>query len=999
VAIMSEGPFFGQDKKASGFRDWLDTVGTSEQLPEGSFQTDKSGLPTTGVNSRVVVIDKPQAGEVATPATNPQPKASDPLHDKVMAFRERLNDAIKRSDLDGMEDEARMLADAADRAGRSDLITMARGFIGQVQEKSGRLASAEYRAKREAKNLTLATAEDGVIAFPDMPTRSEELTREYAAMGYQGSGLTKTLAEAQKRIKDSGIQADIAKERDGYRILRKYPGTPVLTLDQLASIRDGINQRGGLGRIDANDVRRLNDGADKDIRYLMMRYIANQDVPRVGVDAKNTAHELMGDPPKQASPEPSAPLADTLRAKLQLEKDSRRAWARSTANDAETKAKSRAEEERLKLAADDMAPQIVAATEAAIGEYGGDIPDEKAKMPAAGTPEAIEVFRSHEQSNADMEGLWAEERELDREVASKKHGTKVREAAEKRREKLRDTIAEAKAEWNKKRDAMIRMRQEHAWNGPDLWRKLGVMTSWYPGRYSEVAAYLTKAADFLVGTISPELSAEDRGIVARDAVANFLESPLADSLTGRIDQKLYVFTKKSNQKAAIDRVEAAAPLQSHERSKFIRDIENTDDKDAMDKIAAEAEAMAAERNAQEAEAERIRAEAEAKQKEANTAALTDPAKMRATTARQALGKRGQPAGSPVNGSNKMAVWMKNAAAKVRGQIEALGEEPIEVRGNPMPPEAMERMANSLADKATVPATLLGAVGKDGEPVVLFAYGKDEVGAVNGKLWAFANTLGTGEWFTEDSGGVLVLKSGGKPVAMVAGIKGPHVPAVDRAAAMSRAASGWREASGPTPKTYLTPKSEAPSTPINEAAYPTLEDLGIKTEYASLVAKAEQATRDYHAALEAVSEARNKANTSLTDEAILAKARQMSGDENPSQGFTGLAIDKLINDNVGLRAAQAAVESTQKAKIQAERAVEAERHRAASAFKGEAEDKYRELIAGRKWWQHDAEANAIERMWASDPRIPVLREMAGTAANSYQIDTAGEILPPDFKPGV
>ncbi|MCC6229060.1 MAG: hypothetical protein IT432_07535, partial [Phycisphaerales bacterium] len=42
VAIMSEGPFFGQDKKASGFRDWLDTVGTSEQLPEGSFQTDKS---------------------------------------------------------------------------------------------------------------------------------------------------------------------------------------------------------------------------------------------------------------------------------------------------------------------------------------------------------------------------------------------------------------------------------------------------------------------------------------------------------------------------------------------------------------------------------------------------------------------------------------------------------------------------------------------------------------------------------------------------------------------------------------------------------------------------------------------------------------------------------------------------------------------------------------------------------------------------------------------
>lgn len=804
VAIMSEGPFFGQDRKASEFRDWLDTVGTSEQLPEGSFQSDKSGLPTTGVNARVVVIDKPQAGETTTTA-----KAS---------------------------------ASPADDAG-------------------------------------------------------------------------------------------------------------------------------GAGR--------------KEVK---------------GGEAKNTAHELMGEAPKQEKPAP-ADILPAIKEKLRLEKDSRRAWARSTVNDAETKAKSRAEEERLKLAADNMAPQVVAATEAAIGEYPGDIPTEKAKMPSAGTPEGLEVFRAHEQANEDMEGLWAEERELDREVASKKHGTKVREAAENRREKLRTTIGEAKAEWTKKRDAMIRMRQEHAWNGPDLWRKLGVMTSWYPGRYSEVAAYLTKAADFLVGKIAPELSTEDRGIVARDAVSNFLESPLSDSLTSRIDQKLYVFTKKANQKAAIDRVNAASPLQTHERSKFISAIENTDDKDAMGKIAAEAEAMAAERNAQEAEAERIQAEAEAKQKEANTAALTDPAKMRATTARQALGKRAQPTGSPVNGSNKLAVWMANAAAKARSQIEALGEEPIEVRGRPVTPESMASMADSLADKATVPATLLGAVGKDGEPFVLFAYGKDEVGAVNGKMWAFANTLGTGEWFTEESGGVLVLKVGGKPVVMVAGIKSEHVPPVDRVAALAKASAGWREASGPTPKTYLTPKSEAPSTPINEAAYPTLEDLGIKTEYSSLVAKAEQATRDYHAALDAVSDARNRANTSLTDEAILAKARAMSGEENPSQGFTGLAIDKLINDNPGLKAATAAVEAAQKAKILAERAVESERHRAASAFKGEAEDKYRSLIADRKWWQHDAEANAIERLWSSDPRVSVLRELANTAANSYEIDTRGEILPHDFKPGV
>jgi len=54
VAVMSEGPFFREDKKASGFRSWMEMVGgTSEKLPEGTFKV--SG---TGVNTRMVVIDK-----------------------------------------------------------------------------------------------------------------------------------------------------------------------------------------------------------------------------------------------------------------------------------------------------------------------------------------------------------------------------------------------------------------------------------------------------------------------------------------------------------------------------------------------------------------------------------------------------------------------------------------------------------------------------------------------------------------------------------------------------------------------------------------------------------------------------------------------------------------------------------------------------------------------------------------------------------------------------
>lgn len=64
VAIMGEGVFFGSDKKAGEFREWLESVGgTDEKLDEGSFQ-DASLPVNTGVNARMVVVDKP-AGNVS----------------------------------------------------------------------------------------------------------------------------------------------------------------------------------------------------------------------------------------------------------------------------------------------------------------------------------------------------------------------------------------------------------------------------------------------------------------------------------------------------------------------------------------------------------------------------------------------------------------------------------------------------------------------------------------------------------------------------------------------------------------------------------------------------------------------------------------------------------------------------------------------------------------------------------------------------------------------
>ena len=58
VALMGEHSFFAKDKKSQEFREWLESVGGSdEKLPEGTFQ-DPSLPVNTGVNARMVVIEK-----------------------------------------------------------------------------------------------------------------------------------------------------------------------------------------------------------------------------------------------------------------------------------------------------------------------------------------------------------------------------------------------------------------------------------------------------------------------------------------------------------------------------------------------------------------------------------------------------------------------------------------------------------------------------------------------------------------------------------------------------------------------------------------------------------------------------------------------------------------------------------------------------------------------------------------------------------------------------
>jgi hypothetical protein len=118
AAIMSEGPFYRSDKKATEFRDWLESVGgSSEKLPEGSFKdSDRS----TGVATRMVIIDKPEISYRREPAAAPsqririERKANWTRNEKRVAAEmkrlasQRFGDGLKLDYVDSITDSSGM---------------------------------------------------------------------------------------------------------------------------------------------------------------------------------------------------------------------------------------------------------------------------------------------------------------------------------------------------------------------------------------------------------------------------------------------------------------------------------------------------------------------------------------------------------------------------------------------------------------------------------------------------------------------------------------------------------------------------------------------------------------------------------------------------------------------------------------------------------------------------------------------------------------------------
>lgn len=178
VAVMGEGAFFRGDKTATAFREWTESLGAvDEKLPEKTF-LDPSLPATTGANTRVVVIDKPEA-RASRPAA--QSKAT------VPEIRAALEARLGRAKLKLLEDSGTLtIVQRARDAGPQ--------FRG-AEWSSAKGLAVDGRAILIAGNLTADTAY-GVLLH--------EVGEHVGMRGLLGDKAYGALVDAFQKLVDAG---------------------------------------------------------------------------------------------------------------------------------------------------------------------------------------------------------------------------------------------------------------------------------------------------------------------------------------------------------------------------------------------------------------------------------------------------------------------------------------------------------------------------------------------------------------------------------------------------------------------------------------------------------------------------------------------------------------------------------------------------------------------------------------------------------------------------
>lgn len=172
VAVMGESAFTNQNKRATEFREWLESVGgTDEKLPEGTF-LDPSLPVNTGANARMVVIDKPTTDQrIGTVAEEPGAEYSAPYETDL--FGEPLPQAAgkaraakpARSGLRGnVQSESSVPADTQAPPGDYYAPTV----VGVVTQR--KLGAARINSPQEAAQATSYLYESAVERFDGIVT-------------------------------------------------------------------------------------------------------------------------------------------------------------------------------------------------------------------------------------------------------------------------------------------------------------------------------------------------------------------------------------------------------------------------------------------------------------------------------------------------------------------------------------------------------------------------------------------------------------------------------------------------------------------------------------------------------------------------------------------------------------------------------------------------------------------------------------------------------------
>lgn len=210
VAIMGEGVFFGQDKKAVAFRDWLDDVGgTSEKLGTGTF-LDPSLPVNTGVNARMVVIDVP--GEYVPGAKAEVTEESAP---NIPTFQEAKEGEIYQTKVSRDGEAVTMYAvPVGGQRGAGDLLFNT--YEEAVKEQGAKAEldakNAEYRVKaKEQEEAAKEKADSELSERNDLDGFGAELTPMHRAKAaealnkaIQVEGQPTTIKAQVKKLVEAG---------------------------------------------------------------------------------------------------------------------------------------------------------------------------------------------------------------------------------------------------------------------------------------------------------------------------------------------------------------------------------------------------------------------------------------------------------------------------------------------------------------------------------------------------------------------------------------------------------------------------------------------------------------------------------------------------------------------------------------------------------------------------------------------------------------------------